>query len=1033
MGHPFLPWLMFNSLVSRLIHGTEGLSKDGLALLDFKNGLISTGTALGSWRASDALPCNWEGVNCSGSAGLVTSLYLPSAGLVGPISPSLGKLEGLQNLTLSNNMLSGSIPSELGNCTNLIILALDQNNLTGEVPAELGNCTSLQLPYLVELDLRDNSFSGTIPPELGNVSTLQFLLLSTNNLTGPIPQELGNLTSLIDLHLYQNELTGPLPEELGNLHNLAEMLVYSNHLNGTIPPSLGVLNSLSTFDVHNNSMSGSIPAELFNCLNLTTLDMSDNEFFGQIPPEIGQLTNLSYLGLYDNHFSGPIPEQLENLTVLQQLLLSNNSFSGSLPMGLANLLHLTNISLYDNHLSGPLPSNLGMLSNLTVLDVTNNAFNGTLPTGLCQNSCLRILDIQYNNFDGPIPMELTNCGSLVRMRAGFNSLTSIPNYFGRNSNLQYLELSSNSLHGALPLELGLGSALSTLKLDNNRFFGNLSSELVFSNLPNLQVLNLSSNQFVGPIPPSLVNCTNLFILDLSYNFFNGSSPQAFPSTLQGLYLQGNELSEQDLNIFTNLSKLNFLNMAQNNLRGLIPQEIGLLNDLQRLNLSYNQFSGTIPVELGNLQNVQVLDLSHNQLSGTIPPTLGTQLVSLESVNVSYNDLNGSLPSSWVRFLTSNYDSFVGNPGLCLIYSRDGQCSTNPLHSGKKKITTHVVVAIVVSSIVFILGFGLLTYCYFLKSSKDTMVALSNIEVVSSPGREISFNNIMEATQNLSSDYIIGIGGHGTVYKAIMFDGSVVAVKKIPFLQKDLQIHKSFLREINTIGTVKHRNLAKLLGFCKWGEIGLLIYDYIPNGDLHEALHNKVNGMVLNWDTRLKIAEGIAHGLAYLHHDCVPPIIHRDIKSRNVLLDADLEAHIVDFGIAKTMSLKPKDDVSTTVVEGTYGYIAPEYGYGGQVTPKVDVYSFGVVLLELLTGKQPIDPSFCESEHIIPWVLSTIWQNGLTFDDNVLDPRLLDTSTNLQKAQMFHVLKIALLCTKTAPSDRLTMVEVVEFLRRSQHL
>ncbi|CAK9264653.1 unnamed protein product [Sphagnum jensenii] len=970
------------------IHGTEGLSKDGLALLDFKNGLISTGTALGSWRASDALPCNWEGVNCSGSAGLVTSLYLPSAGLVGPISPSLGKLEGLQNLTLSDNMLSGSIPSELGNCTNLITLALDQNNLTGEIPAQLGNCTSLQvlaiqsnqlngslipkelgqLPYLVVLDLRDNSFSGTIPPELGNISTLQSLLLSTNNLTGPIPQELGNLTSLIDLHLYQNELTGPLPEELGNLHNLAEMLVYSNHLNGTIPPSLGVLNSLSTFDVHNNSMSGSIPAELFNCLNLTTLDMSDNEFFGQIPPEIGQLTNLSYLGLYDNHFSGPIPEQLENLTVLQQLLLSNNSFSGSLPMGLANLLHLTNISLYDNHLSGPLPSKLGMLSNLTVLDVTNNAFNGTLPTGLCQNSCLRILDIQYNNFDGPIPMELTNCGSLVRMRAGFNSLTSIPNYFGRNSNLQYLELSSNYLHGALPLELGLGSALSTLKLDNNRFFGNLSSELVFSNLPNLQVLNLSSNQFVGPIPPSLVNCTNLFILDLSYNFFNGSIPQAFP------------------------------------------------------------------IELGNLQNVQVLDLSHNQLSGTIPPTLGTQLVSLESVNVSYNDLNGSLPSSWIRFLTSNYDSFVGNPGLCLIYSRDGQCSTNPLHSGKKKITTHVVVAIVVSSIVFILGFGLLTYCYFLKSSKDTMVALSNIEVVSSPGREISFNNIMEATQNLSSDYIIGIGGHGTVYKAIMFDGSVVAVKKIPLLQKDLQIHKSFLREINTIGNVKHRNLAKLLGFCKWGEIGLLIYDYIPNGDLHEALHNKVNDVVLNWDTRLKIAEGIAHGLAYLHHDCVPPIIHRDIKSRNVLLDANLEAHIVDFGIAKTMSLKPKDDVSTTtVVEGTYGYIAPEYGYGGQVTPKVDVYSFGVVLLELLTGKQPIDPSFCESEHIIPWVLSTIGQNGLTFDDNVLDPRLLDTSTNLQKAQMFHVIKIALLCTKTAPSDRLTMVQVVEFLRRSQYL
>ncbi len=141
------------------IHGTEGLSKDGLALLDFKNGLISTGTALGSWKASDALPCNWEGVNCSGSAGLVTSLYLPSAGLVGPISPSLGKLEGLQNLTLSNNTLSGSIPSELGNCSNLIILALDQNNLTGEIPAALGNCTSLQ-----QLVISSNQLNGSVAP-----------------------------------------------------------------------------------------------------------------------------------------------------------------------------------------------------------------------------------------------------------------------------------------------------------------------------------------------------------------------------------------------------------------------------------------------------------------------------------------------------------------------------------------------------------------------------------------------------------------------------------------------------------------------------------------------------------------------------------------------------------------------------------------------------------------------------------------------------------------------------------------------------
>ena len=189
---------------------------------------------------------------------------------------------------------------------------------------------------------------------------------------------------------------------------------------------------------------------------------------------------------------------------------------------------------------------------------------------------------------------------------------------------------------------------------------------------------------------------------------------------------------------------------------------------------------------------------------------------------------------------------------------------------------------------------------------------------------IKFHEIMEATQNLSDACIIGKGGHGTVYKATLpSTGAPIVVKKI-----DVEVHKSFLTEIETIGNAKHRNLVKLLGFCKWGEVGLLMYDYIPNGDLHEALHNKEKekAVVLDWAARVRIAEGVAHGLAYLHHDYIPSIIHRDIKASNVLLDKDLEPHISDFGVAKVMALQPfpleKHVTSTAVVSGTYGYLAP---------------------------------------------------------------------------------------------------------------
>jgi hypothetical protein len=199
-------------------HGTEGLSADGLALLDFKNGLESQGTALGNWRVSDASPCNWEGVGCSQS-GLVTSLVVANAGLAGPISPSLGKLEELQNLNLTQNMLSGSIPPELGNCSNLTTLVLDNNQLTGTIPATLGKLQALQA--LQTLVLSTNELTGVIPAELANCTSLQSLVIPSNQLHGSVTRGIYNISNLRQLLIY-------------NISNLRQLLVYSNNLTGDI-------------------------------------------------------------------------------------------------------------------------------------------------------------------------------------------------------------------------------------------------------------------------------------------------------------------------------------------------------------------------------------------------------------------------------------------------------------------------------------------------------------------------------------------------------------------------------------------------------------------------------------------------------------------------------------------------------------------------------------------------------------------------------------------------------------------------------
>ncbi|KAJ7195716.1 hypothetical protein O6H91_Y510200 [Diphasiastrum complanatum] len=254
---------------------------------------------------------------------------------------------------------------------------------------------------------------------------------------------------------------------------------------------------------------------------------------------------------------------------------------------------------------------------------------------------------------------------------------------------------------------------------------------------------------------------------------------------------------------------------------------------------------------------------------------------------------------------------------------------------------------------------------------------------------------------------------------------MLAVKKVDALTGDDTAKiKSFLREVKTLGKIRHRHLVKLIGFCSHKGMNLLVYEYLANGSLWDRLHGP-EVEPLTWETRYTVAIGVAEGIAYLHDDCVPQILHRDIKSNNILLDSRSQAHLGDFGLAKLIDTSGMTDSASTFA-GSYGYMAPEYAYTMKATEKTDIYSFGVVLMELVTGKLPIDSSFPDGMEIATWVRSRIAKKASS--EEVMDSHLEPFSHSV-RLEMLLVLKVALLCTNASPAERPTMRETVDRLKQ----
>jgi len=290
----------------------------------------------------------------------------------------------------------------------------------------------------------------------------------------------------------------------------------------------------------------------------------------------------------------------------------------------------------------------------------------------------------------------------------------------------------------------------------------------------------------------------------------------------------------------------------------------------------------------------------------------------------------------------------------------------------------------------------------------------------------TIDDILKATDNFNAVHIIGHGGFGTVYGVALPEGQRVAIKRL-YGSNQFLGDRQFLAEMETIGKVKHQNLVPLLGYCARGDERFLIYEHMHHGSLEMWLRDRGNTTpkAIGWPDRLRICLGSARGLMFLHHGFVPHVIHRDMKSSNILLDENIEPRISDFGLARIISAY--DTHVSTIVAGTLGYIPPEYALTMKCTAKGDVYSFGIVMLEVLTGRPPTGQEVEEGGgNLIDWVR---WMIAQGREGELFDPSL--PVSGLWREQMVRVLAVALECTADEPWKRPTMPDVVKGLKMAQ--
>ncbi|XP_020393969.1 tyrosine-sulfated glycopeptide receptor 1 [Zea mays] len=1002
-----------------------------------------------SWRGGSPDCCTWDGVGC-GSDGAVTRVWLPRRGLSGTISPALANLSALTHLNLSGNSLGGAFPAALLSLPSAAVVDVSYNRLSGSLP--------------------------DLPPPVG-VLPLQALDVSSNNLAGRFPSAIwAHTPSLVSLNASNNSFHGAIPSFCASATALAVLDLSVNQLGGGIPAGFGNCSQLRVLSVGRNNLTGELPSDVFDVKPLQQLLIPSNKIQGRLDPgRIAKLSNLVSLDLSYNMFTGELPESISQLPKLEELRLGHNNLTGTLPPALSNWTGLRCLDLRSNSFVGDLDAvDFSGLGNLTVFDVAANNFTATIPQSIYSCTSLKALRFGGNQMEGQVAPEIGNLRRLQFLSLTINSFTNISGMFWNLQGCENLTalLVSYNFYGEALLDAGwVGDHLRGLRLlvmENCELTGQIPTWL--SKLQDLSILNLGDNRLTGPIPRWIGGMKKLYYLDVSGNLLSGGIPpslaelplltseQAMANFSTGhmpltftLTPNNGAASRQGRGYYQMSGVATTLNFSNNYLTGTIPREIGRLVTLQVLNVGNNNLSGGIPPELCSLTKLQFLILRRNRLTGPIPPALN-RLNFLAVFSVSYNDLEGPIPTGG-QFDAFPPGSFRENPKLCgkVIAVPCTKPNAGGVSASSKLVSKRTLVTIVLAVCSGVVAIVVLAGCMVIAvrrvkpkgsvddagkfaeasmfdsttdlygdDSKDTVLFMS--EAGGDAARHVTFSDILMATNNLGPASIIGSGGYGLVYLAELEDGTRLAVKK---LNGDMCLaDREFRAEVETLSSAsaRHENLVPLQGFCIRGRLRLLLYPYMANGSLHDWLHDRPGGAeALRWRDRLRIARGTSRGVLHIHEHCTPRIVHRDIKSSNILLDESGEARVADFGLARLI-LPDRTHVTTELV-GTPGYIPPEYGQAWVATRRGDVYSFGVVLLELLTGRRPVElvPAQRQQWELVGWV-ARMRSQGRHAD--VLDHRLRGGG---DEAQMLYVLDLACLCVDAAPFSRPAIQEVVSWL------